>query len=181
MSRDERLVPLGVVAAAHGVRGEVRVKLWNPDSELFAELDEVFASGPSAAPRRTLHIEGLRPHNKGPIVSFAGVRDRAAAEAMRGAELSVPRSMLPMPAPGEFYLFDLAGLEARRPDGTRLGRVRSVLSYPASDVACVETEAGLLEVPLLSPYLVEVRLDDGVIVVDELEDLEPQPASEGGR
>jgi len=87
---DDRRITLAAVAGAHGVRGEVRLKLFGegPDSlKRFATFD---AAG------RTLTLAALRDDGKGgAIARFAEIADRTAAEALRGTVLSVPRAALP--------------------------------------------------------------------------------------
>jgi ribosomal 30S subunit maturation factor RimM len=69
----------------------------------------------------------------------------------------------------------LVGLQARDTCGAPVGRIEAVLEYPASNVLQVATPAGTLEVPLRSPYFVEARLEQGLVIVDAVSDLEPVP------
>jgi 16S rRNA processing protein RimM len=168
------LVPLGVVIGAHGLRGELRVKPYNPSSELLLSLASARVRLPGErGDGRERGLRRARRHGPGLVLTLEGCDDRDAAEALRGAELCVPRSALPPLDEGEHYLFDLVGLEARLPDGQVVGRVEEALEYPASHALRVTGPRGTLEVPLLEPYVVELRPDEGFVIVDQLEDLEP--------
>jgi len=170
----EPLVPLGVIVGAHGVRGELRVKLYNPSSGVLDRRNSVvLREGPRTSEHR---VTARRRHQDLLLVSIEGCADRDAAIALRGREVCVPRSQLPALAPGEYYLNDLPGLRAERADGQSIGTVTAVIPYPTADALSVRTEAGVLEVPLLPPYLVEVRVSDGVVVLDHLEDFTPEKA-----
>jgi 16S rRNA processing protein RimM len=168
-----RWVALGVVMGTHGLRGDLRVKQHNQDSELLFELDEVALS--QAGRRRTYAITNVRPGGKGLLMRLAGIDTLEAAEPLRGAELCVPRSALPALEEGEFYFVDLEGLAVETPDGSVVGRVENVREYPAADVLRVRAAAGLWEVPMREPYLVSVDVAGGRVVVDQLEDLELEP------
>jgi 16S rRNA processing protein RimM len=166
----ERWVALGVVMGTHGLRGDLRVKQHNQDSELLFDLAEIVVS--HAGQRRVHAIAGVRPGGKGLLLRLAGIDTIEAAESLRGAELCVPRAALPPLEAGEFYFVDLEGLSVETADRTPIGRVECVREYPASDVLRVRASDGVWEVPMREPYLVSVDVPAGRIVVDQLEDLE---------
>lgn len=177
MSQREALVPLAVVVGAHGVRGELRVKPYNPSSELLLELRSAVLRAPGD-PGRSVALRGARRHGDGLLLAVEGCTDRDAALTLRGSELCVPRAALPPPADGEYYLVDLVGLEARLPSGDPVGRVDQAIEYPASQVLNVRTARGSIEIPLHDRYVLDIRLDEGVVIVDHVDELEPVPGSE---
>lgn len=174
------LVPLGVIIAPHGVRGELRVKLHNPSSKLLAGPREITLRLADQESRRNVtkvhvHREGLL------LITLAGCEDRDAADLLRGAQLCIARSELPTLPRGETYLVDLVGLQALRPNGEALGEVEDAFAYPASEVLRVKTPQGILEIPLAPPYVVEVNLEEGRVIVDQLEDLEFEKPVRGAK
>ena len=169
----DTLVPLGVVIGAQGLRGELRVKPYNPSSSLLLSIDRAQLRREGEPQPRERALLNARWHGQIVVLSIPGCTDRDAAEALRGTELCVDRSELPPLEAGEHYLIDLVGLEARLPDGTVVGTVQEAIDYPASCALLVPTARGMLEVPMLPPYVVEVRMEDRVVIVDELDDLEP--------
>ncbi len=125
-----RPVTLAVVIGAHGVTGEVRLKL-------FAEgLDSLTAH--KSFNEGALTLKSLRPGNNGTIARFVEVTDRNAAEAMRGTELTVPREALPPLAEGEYYHADLIGLPCVSTEGEDLGKCVAVENFGAGDVIEIE-------------------------------------------
>lgn len=170
----ENLVVLGVVVRPHGVRGELRVKLFNPESELLQQRPELFLR--SLSDTRKARVIGYRPTEAGyGLLVIAGCGSREGAEALRGVELCVARANLPRLNEGEYYFADLTGLLATNANGDAVGVVQSVISYPAADVLLISAEGGLLEVPMREPYLRKVDLGHRSVVVDHLEDIELQP------
>ena len=125
----EHLVVLAAVMGAHGLKGEVRLKLFTDNLAAHRSL--------LAGPRR-LTLEALR----GDVARFAEVTDRTAAEGLRGAELAVPRAALPPLGEGEYYHADLLGLACVSSTGEPLGRVVLVDNFGASDVLEIERDDG---------------------------------------
>lgn len=134
-----RLVQIGVIGAAHGVRGEVRVKSFTAEPGALARHQPL--TGPGGAPAFT--VAALRPlKDDMVVVRFRGIDSRDAAEALNGLGLFVPRDALPPTDEDEFYHADLIGLRVETADGTVLGEVIAAPSFGADD---------LLEVRLTGP------------------------------
>ncbi|MFC0587998.1 ribosome maturation factor RimM [Novosphingobium aquiterrae] len=130
----DRPVTLAAVIGAHGVTGEVRLKIFAEGVESLRR----FRAFNDAA----LTVEKLKDDGKGgAIARFAEVRDRTAAEALRGTALTVPRSALPALADGEYYHADLIGLPAVSSEGAVLGTCVAVENYGAGDVLEIERPA----------------------------------------
>src|SRR3954468_15094994 len=127
MARD---ILLAVVTAAVGLKGEVRAKLFTGTPDALPRYPSLHT-----ADGRKLVITAFRPSKEGEaVIGFEGIRDRNAAEALKGAELFVERAMLPETGEDEFYHADLIGLEARDGDGRVLGKVAALHNFGASDV-----------------------------------------------
>ena len=126
-----RSVTVAAITGAHGITGEVRLKLFG---EGVAALKRFRAFNDSG-----LTLEKLKDDGKGgAIARFAEVKDRTAAEKLRGTALTVPREALPALADGEYYHADLIGLPAISTDGTALGTCIAVDNFGAGDVLEIE-------------------------------------------
>ncbi len=128
-------VTLAAVTGAHGVAGEVRLKLLGEGFEAFSR-HKSFNGG-------ALTLKKLRDDGKGgAIARFAEVPDRTAAEKLRGTVLTIPRSALPPLEEGEYYHCDLIGLPAVTDAGEPLGEVVAVDNFGAGDVLEIERPDG---------------------------------------
>ncbi|MGL4304169.1 MAG: ribosome maturation factor RimM, partial [Sphingomonas sp.] len=116
-----------VIIGAHGVTGEVRLKVFTEDLSSY----KTFNGG-------ALTLKSVRHGSNGAIARIAEVTDRNAAEALRGTELTVPRSALPPLEPGEYYHADLLGLPVVSLEGEALGQVVAIDDFGAGDVIEVE-------------------------------------------
>ncbi len=129
--KDDAGVVLAAVVGAHGIAGEVRLKVFAEDLSPHKSFND-----------GALTLTSLRTGSNGAIVRFAEVRDRTAAEALRGTTLSVPRSALPPLREGEYYHADLLGLPAVTTGGETLGVVVAIDNFGAGDVIEVERPTG---------------------------------------
>lgn len=150
-------IALAAVAGAHGVKGEVRLKLFGSFDGLAAQ-SQVHIAG------REYSLERLRPAGKGAIANLAGVADRGAAEALRGALVEVDRSSLPPLEEGEYYHADLVGLPCVDCGGLSVGTVTAVENYGAGDLLEVKRESGKLSLIPFRDGIADLR--NGRVVVD---------------
>ena len=138
MAADDALVLLGTIGAAHGVRGEVRIKAFTGDPLAIGEYGVL-----TARDGRSFEIVDVRPAKEVVVARIKGVDTREAAEALNGTELLVPRDRLPPPEDeDEFLHADLLGCSVLGPDGTALGTVTAVENYGAGDLLDIETPDG---------------------------------------
>ena len=128
-----RPVTLAVIIGAHGVGGEVRLKVFAESIDRL-KTHKSFNDG-------ALTLKSLRDGNQ-VIARFVEIPDRTMAERMRGTELTVPRDALPPLGEDEYYHTDLIGLPAVSTDGADLGRVVAVENFGAGDVLEIEQADG---------------------------------------
>ena len=127
MARD---ILLAAIIGAQGLQGAVKVKLFTetPDSlSRYGVLKDKHG--------KRFEVTAIRSSKDGEaVISFAGIANRDAAEALKGTELFIARDQLPATGEEEFYHADLIGLEAQDSEGRSLGKVAAIHNYGASDV-----------------------------------------------
>lgn len=165
MKDPTRRILVGRIHGAFGVRGEVKLEsLTEPEGNLLRYQPWLLRDAKGR--ERTIEGARARPGGKGLIGTLPGIDDRDVAEALRGAELFVPRSALPPPRDGEFYWIDLEGLRVANVEGVDFGTVASVFSNGANDVLVVRGDRERM-IPWRRPdYVRELDFDAGRIVVD---------------
>lgn len=151
-------VLIGVVTTHHGVRGTLRVKPIGSGLHLHEGVSPLVGN----ERRRILNS---RPTPKGFLVDFEGVGSREDADAMRGMELFLDRSELDEPEEGEFYVSDLAGLEAFDEAGEKVGAVKETFETAAHEVLVIAAGDEELYVPFTMEHVPEVEIEAGRIVV----------------
>lgn len=126
----DRMIAVGRVAGAFGVRGEVRITSFTEEPLALARFRELKRQDGSAA----LTILSGRDAKGSLICRCAGVETKEQADALRGLRLFIPREALPAPDEDEFYLADLIGLTVLTPEGETLGLIKSVQDFGAGDI-----------------------------------------------
>jgi 16S rRNA processing protein RimM len=169
-------IELGVIAKPHGVQGEIRVHVFNPESTMLAQLAEVFLIGEEGEEPALVEVESTRQGPKALLMRLAGVGSRADVEALRGYTLCVPREALPELEEGEYYHADLIGLEALDGDEA-VGEVVDVIDYPSAECLKIQRPDGYIEVPMLPRWLDRVDVEAGKVHLKDLDDIPLQRRS----
>ncbi len=160
---EDALLSIGVIVGTHGLGGEVRVKLFSDDPEHLMDIDEVLV-GRSAQP---YVIQSVRFHKGMALVTFEGVEDIDAAEALRNQPVRIQGAKLPPLEPNEYYLYQVIGIEARLEDGSVLGTVTDVIETGANMVFVVKpVDGGKDELfPSIPEVVVDLRPAEGVLIL----------------
>jgi 16S rRNA processing protein RimM len=153
----ERRIALAAVAGAHGVKGEVRLKLFSESVESLSGAKELYVGG---AKRRLLSV---RDSGKTAVARFEGVGDRSAAEALRGSLVEIDRAALPPLEEGEYYHADLIGLQALDRDGHPVGAVAAIENYGAGDLLEIEFADGKRSLIPFKPGIADLEGDNVVL------------------
>lgn len=158
------LLAIGRVTKAHGLKGDVVVQLWTD------QLERLDAGSVLSSPLGPLSVVASSPAPGGAgadryIVSFAGCGDRAAAERLRGVELSAEA----LDQPGTLWVHELVGAVVRDSDGVELGQVAAVEANPASDLLVLES-GGLIPVHFVTGHdvaagTIDVDIPEGLLDV----------------
>lgn len=162
MSRLQNPVQMAVVGAAHGIKGEVRVKTLTEDPLGLGDYGPLYSED-----GRAFVVAAARPAGTVAIVRFKGIGDRNAAEALNGLKLYVDRSALPEAGEDEFYHADLAGLRVRDETGADAGEVGAVQNFGAGDILEISFHGreGLL-IPFTAAAVPEIDVRGGFVRID---------------
>ena len=161
----QRMILLGRLHGAFGVRGELKLESFTEPRSAILRYQPWILRHPSGRERELTGAKG-RETNKGLVATFPEVADRDAAEALRGTEVWVSRSVLPPPRPGEYYWIDLEGLRVVNLEGVDFGTVSHLFSTGANDVLVAQGDRERM-IPFLEPdYIKSVDFDAGVVTVD---------------
>ncbi|MDZ7736063.1 MAG: ribosome maturation factor RimM [Gammaproteobacteria bacterium] len=164
--KETRRVTLGQVVGIHGIHGSVKIlSFTRPRDNIFSYPQWWLFHDNAWRPYTLCHG---RSQGKGLVADLEGIGDRDAARALIGADIAVSRDQLPPLPAGEYYWFDLIGLEVCRDNGESLGHVVGLEETGANDVLVVRNEAGREQlIPYVADhYVLAVDVDAGTITVD---------------
>jgi 16S rRNA processing protein RimM len=156
---------VGRAGKPHGVHGDLLVDIITDFPERLTD-GMTFGVGDDAAPSEFHEVFKIRFHKGRWLLSVSGLRDRDAAEAWRGRYLFLPEQTLDELPEGYYYEHHLVGLVCRSPQGDELGEVTGVDQGPGQRRLVVRRGRREFLVPYVPEIVVEVRLDDGVVIID---------------
>ena len=164
-SAEPRFLAVGRISRPHGVRGEVRVELLTDTPERFEWLDAVYVG--EVNPRRVA-IDTVRYHQGIVLLRLAGYPTRTEAEQLRGELLQIPEAEAVPLEEGEYYLFQLEGLDVYTVGGTLIGRLTQVMETGANNVFVVDGPTGQHLLPDIPDVIKEIDIEGGRIVIQPL-------------
>ncbi len=162
----DELVALGRITGTHGLRGDVRIHLFNPDSTILQPGQELVLRQDDELVVTV--VRATRPHKRIHIVRLADVDSIDDAEGYVGFEVCLPVAALPELGPDEVYHFQLVGLRVVTVAGEELGQVVEVLDLPANDVCVVRGKGREYLVPYIDDVIREVDLEGGLLRIEPL-------------
>ncbi|HEU0310512.1 MAG TPA: ribosome maturation factor RimM [Sphingomicrobium sp.] len=149
---------MAAVAGAHGVKGEMRLKLFSDSIESLARHSHFYVGG------REYSLRDIKEGGKTAIARFEGISDRTTADALRGALVEIDRDALPPLEDGEYYHADIIGLPCVDEGVKALGTVVAIENFGAGDLLEVERPNGKRSlIPFREPI---ARLEGEQIVLD---------------
>ena len=157
---------MGWIRGPHGTRGELKVSTLTDFPERFELGSELWANG------ARYRVSGVRPHGGGLLVELEGIEMRDQAEALSGALLEVPEQKLASLPDGQYFRFQIIGMEVVDREGRALGRVSDILETGANDVYIARNDEGDLLIPAIDSVVKEIDREAGRIVVELLQGLE---------
>jgi len=168
-------VPLAEIARPHGVRGEVRLRLFNKASDTLLDQEEVLVRLPDGE-EHEVSVDKARRADDAILMKLFSVDDRDRADELRGAVVCVRRRDFPPPEDGEFYAIDVVGAAVEL-DGARIGTVKEIMTYPTTETILVAADDGKgdWEVPLTEAYVTKVDVANARVTLATLDELERIP------
>ena len=155
---------MGRIVGSFGLQGWVKVKFFteSPDSlGQYAAWQVKTREG-----WKTYELEAFEVHSKGPVAKLAGCADRDTADALRGAEVAVPREALGEAEQGSLYWVDLVGLEVVQESGESLGTIEGLFEAGDTSVMVVRKAGRETMIPFVPAYVKAVDREARRVTVD---------------
>ena len=158
------IVPLGKIVTTHGIAGLLKLNPYNSESPLLSTLRDVVLVRDET--RSAVQVQSARPHRRQILLKLCEIDDIESARQWVGSILAVREEALAPPAQGQYYHYQVIGLEVFDTSGARIGTLKEIWSTPASELYVV---AGLDKehlIPAVKEMIAEVDLAAGRMIVD---------------
>jgi 16S rRNA processing protein RimM len=160
-----QFIPIARVLAPWGIRGEVKVESMTDFSERFVRGETVYLRNSSVT------IESSRSRGNVFILKISTIDSRDKAEAIRGMFLEIPSDQLHPLVEGEYYRFQIIGLNAFSTEGKPLGRVSDIISTGSNDVYEISSDTGKFLIPATDEVVKSIDIDKGCIIIELMKGL----------
>jgi len=164
----EKLVKVGVIIGAHGIRGEVKIRALLAEIELLEKAPLLNNNG-----NELFSVKITGELKDSVIAKISNITDRNSAELLKNTELFASSSILPPADDGEFYHSELIGLEARDESGKKIGTINNILNFGAGDILEIILLNGEeLLLPFSEPWVLEINPKASFISISPIDYLE---------
>ncbi len=167
-------ITIGRILGPHGLRGDVKILPLTYSIKRFLEIERVFLDMPGKM--RLLHIQTVLFHGERVVLRFREITGREEASLLRGKEILIPVEESPPPAEGEYYHYQIIGLEVFTEEGTPVGKVTGIIETGGNDVYVVKPARDLARdkeilIPAISDVIEDIDLGEGKMVIKLMEGL----------
>ncbi len=157
---------LGHITGVFGLSGEVRLFLYNPQTDLFEGKGAEVILVDAAGDRSPTWLRSRPGAGKRILGQVRGVDTPETARGVVGCEIVLSQAQLPKPKDDEFYHHQLIGLSVQSETGEIVGRISAIHEGPDTDIWIVDGPEGQSMIPAVRELVISVDLEDGVTVVD---------------
>lgn len=165
----EPFVPLGEIVTTHGIAGWLKLKLYNPQSGLLSSPREVFlATGGVRFPH---FLTDARPHKRQLLIKLRGIDSIEEAQKWITSVLTVAAESLQPLKPGEYYHYQVVGLEVYDTEGAFIGTVARIWSKAGGDLYVVKGNDKEYLIPAIKEVIEKVDFSAGKMIIQPPEGL----------
>lgn len=154
------MITIGVIVKAQGIKGEVKIYPLTDNTDRFANLEKVYIKG------KEYGIESVKELVNGLFIKLAGVNDRNASEALKGANVEIERKDAVKPEEGRYLIVDVIGSKVVA-DGVELGILTDILQNGCADVYCVSGDKPFM-FPALKDVIIDIDTDNKIITLEPI-------------
>lgn len=170
MKQRPEFIFIGVIASAHGLKGEVLVKPMTDELHQFKKIKHLYLRFGDGQ-RKLFSVQGARIKSDNVILKLTDINDRNDAFALQGSLIEKSLADCEALSPDEYYIFDLIGLKVKTTADQWLGEVTDVLTLPANDVYVITEGSRELLIPAIKNIVKKIDLEEEVMIIEPIDGL----------
>jgi 16S rRNA processing protein RimM len=165
------LILYGKITKAHGLSGGLKLLPFSRQGESLHSIERIFIETARDRQPAGFRLKDWRPDKGSAIIRLEGIDTIDEAEKLAGCNVYIHRSELPGLEEGEFYWFELIGLETYTENGRYVGKVESLIDRALQSVLVVKDGRKEVLIPLSEPIIKEINLKESKIIISPIEGL----------
>ena len=164
-SSELEFLTIGQILAPWGVKGKLKVKVITDFPQRFAPSSKIYIN------RQPMTIDSAEWHKGKAIIKLNQIDTIEAAQRLRGQPIEIHHSQAyPLPE-GQYYHFQLIGLEVWTTQGELLGNITEILTAESNDNYVVSGDKGEILIPAIEDVVKSIDLDSRRITIEPIEGL----------
>jgi 16S rRNA processing protein RimM len=161
-SSDLEFITIGRILVHWGIKGKLKVKVLTDFPQRFAPSAAVYIS------RQPMTIDSAEWHKGGVIIKLNAVNGIEAARRLQGQPVEIHSSQIYSLPEGQYYQFQLVGLEVWTTQGEPLGNISEVLTSKSNDNYVVKGNDGEILIPAIEDVVKSIDLNKGRVVIEAI-------------
>ena len=161
---EKQFLEAGEIVSTHGIQGEVKILPWADGPEFLLKFREFYIDG------KTVAVQSSRIHKTCVLAKLEGIDDPEAATLLRGKRVSIDRSKVKLPK-GTVFIADLLGCRVITEEGDEIGKIKDVLTLPASDVYVIHGERKYM-IPAVKAFILDTDMESNTMQVRLIEGMQ---------
>jgi 16S rRNA processing protein RimM len=158
-------IAIGQILAPWGVEGKLRVEVITDFPQRLTPHSQFYVD------RQPVTVASASWHKGKALITLDGIDSLEQAEKLQGKTLEIHHSQLEILPEGQYYHFQLIGLEVWTTEGKLLGKVVRILSARSNDNYVVSGEKGETLIPAIEDVVKSVDLESRRITIEAIEGL----------
>ncbi|MDT8317693.1 MAG: ribosome maturation factor RimM [bacterium] len=167
MNTDD-LILIGKLTKLHGIKGMLKLASFAESIDAYCDLDSIYLKKNDGSFTKD-QIEAISPHKTGAIVSLKSVKGIEDAQKLVGHELYIEKEQMKDLPAGEYYRYELIGLEVITDEGIHLGKIEDLLPTGSNDVFVVSKEGTENMIPATKEVIKDIDIARGEMIIRPLE------------
>ncbi len=161
---EKQFLEAGEIVSTHGIQGELKILPWADGPEFLLQFREFYIDGKAYA------VQSSRVHKTCVLAKVDGIDTPEAATLLRGKRVCIDRSKVKLPK-GTVFIADLLGCKVVTDEGVEIGKIKDVLTMPASDVYVIHGDKNYM-IPAVKEFVKEIHVEEGYVLVHLIEGFE---------
>lgn len=161
---EKQFLEAGEIVSTHGIQGEVKILPWADGPEFLLKFREFYIDG------KAVSVQSSRIHKTCLLAKLEGIEDPESAMLLRGKTVCIDRNKVKLPK-GTVFIADLLGCKVITEEGAEIGKIKDVLTLPASDVYVIHGEKKYM-IPAVKEFVKEINVEEGYVRVHLIEGFE---------
>ena len=162
---EPEFIAIGRILTPWGIKGKLKVEVITDFPQRFAPGAKIYVN------QQPMTVDSVGWHKGRAILKLSTIDSIKEAEKLRGQLIEIDHSQLYSLPEGQYYGFQLIGLEAWTTQGELLGNVTGILPAPSNDTYVVSGIKGEILVPAIEDVVKAIDLDKGLLIIEPIKGL----------